>query len=309
MPLFVFTVLFIIALIFISKTFLIVHTRENVIKESLGKYAGTLEPGFHFMVPFIDRDAYRHEMREQIIDVPPQSCITRDNIQVEVDGFLYLKVVDAKKASYGVGDFKFASINLAQTTMRAEIGKLTLEETFTERESVNDKIIREIDKASEAWGVKVHRYEIRNITPSARVIETLEKQMEAERNKRASITYSAGQRESKINLSEGERQEAINLSEGEKQRRINEANGRAEEIRLLAEANAEGMRLIADAIQKPGGHLAVRTQVVEQYLNEFGRIVEHSQISVLPAGMANVKSFFEGVTQMSQNFDDSAKKK
>lgn len=295
-----FTIVLLVAIFIAAKTFLVVPMREHVIKERLGKYAGTLEPGLHFMLPFIDRAAYRQEMREQVIDIPAQSCITRDNIQVEVDGVVYLKVMDAKKASYGIGNYRVATVNLAQTTMRAEIGKLTLDETFSEREQINDAIVREIDKASAPWGVKMVRYEIRNITPSKRVIETMEKQMEAERAKRASIVVSSGVKEAKINISEGQRQEAVNLSEGEKQRRINEATGRAEEIRLIAEASSEGSRLIAAAIRKPGGELAVRTQLVEAYLSELGKVIESADVTVVPPQMATLKGLSEGLTQVVQ---------
>lgn len=283
----------------VYKTFIVVPEREHVLKERLGKFKGVLEPGFHFLVPFIDRAAYRQEVREQAINVPPQSCITRDNIQVEVDGIVYLKVVNAYKASYGIGNYIQASVNLAQTTMRSEIGKLTLDETFSERDKINEGIVREIDKASEPWGVKMIRYEIMNITPSRRVIDTMEKQMEAERDKRASIVLSSGQKEAKIALSDGERQSAIALSEGERQKRINEATGRAEEIRILAQASAEGIRLVADAIQQPGGDAAVKAQLVEQFIDEFGKILDGAQISVVPSELARMKAFFTGISEVS----------
>jgi regulator of protease activity HflC (stomatin/prohibitin superfamily) len=303
MGLFIFTLLFISTVFFIKKTFIIVPEREHVVKERLGKYAGVLKPGFHFMLPVVDRAAYRQEAREQPIDIPPQSCITRDNIQVEVDGVVYLKVVDAKDASYGIGDYRSAAINLAQTTMRSEVGKLNLEGTFSEREQINESIVREIDKASTPWGIKVLRYEIKNITPSARVIETMEKQMEAERQKRATITISGGQKEAMISVSEGKRQEAVNISEGEKQRRINEANGRAQEIRLLAEASALGIRMVAQAIQKPGGNAAVETQLVEQFIGELGNILQTAKVSVVPAEIANTRAFFQGLTQVGSAVD------
>jgi regulator of protease activity HflC (stomatin/prohibitin superfamily) len=294
------TIGFVVLIFFVTKTFIVVPMRETVVKERLGKFAGMLTPGFHFMIPFVDRAAYRQEMREQVIDIPPQTCITRDNIQVEVDGVVYLKVVDAMKASYGIGNYRVASINLAQTTMRSEIGKLTLDETFSEREKINDNIVREIDKASDPWGIKMIRYEIRNINPSPQVIQTMEKQMEAERNKRAAITMSTAQREAKILSSEGERQEAVNLSEGEKQKRINEANGRAAEIRSLAHAQAEGIRLVADAIQKPGGDLAVKSQLLEQYLNELGRILGAARVSVVPSQVANLRGLMEGIGSVAE---------
>lgn len=292
---FAFTVVCLVAVFLVSRTFIVVTMRESVVRERLGKFAGVLGPGFHFMIPVADRAAYRHEMREQVIDIPSQTCITRDNIQVEVDGIVYLKVMDARKASYGIGNYRVATINLAQTTMRSEIGKLTLDETFSEREKINDSIIREIDKASAPWGVKMIRYEIRNITPSKRVIETMEKQMEAERAKRASIVVSSGQREAKIEISEGERTHAVNLSEGEKQRRINEAQGRAAEIRLVAEATAEGAQLVAEAIRKPGGQLALQTQLVEQYVHEMGKVLEAANVTVVPQELASLKGLVEGL--------------
>lgn len=302
-----FTVGFFVLIGVVYKTFLVVPMREHVIKERLGKYSATLQPGFHFMVPFIDRGAYHQEMREQTINVPSQSCITRDNIQVEVDGFVYLKVINAYKASYGIGDYIQASVNLAQTTMRSEIGKLTLDETFSERDRINENIVREIDKASEPWGVKMIRYEIMNITPSRRVIDTMEKQMEAERDKRAEIVISTGHREAQILMSEGHKLEAINHSEGEKTRRINEATGHAEQIRILADASAEGLRLIADAIQKPGGSAAVKAQLLEQFIEEYGHVLETANVSVVPADLARVKGVFEGLGEVTSAFGDGQK--
>lgn len=294
---------FLTAVFLITRTFIVVSERENVVKERLGKPQDVLKPGFHFMVPLLDRAAYRQEMREQAIDVPPQMCITKDNIQVEVDGIVYLKVEDAKDASYNISDYRLAAINLAQTMMRSEIGKLNLDETFSEREKMNTSIVREIDKASDPWGIKVLRYEIKGITPSPRVIETMEKQMEAERHKRAQVTISTGQKEAKIAVSEGERIEAVNLSEGERQKRINEATGRAQEIRQTADANAKALALVADAIRAPGGESAVKMQLAEQYLVELGRILEHADVSVVPANIAQVKAFFEGMTKVQGALD------
>jgi regulator of protease activity HflC (stomatin/prohibitin superfamily) len=244
-------------------------------------------------------------VREQAIDVPPQSCITKDNIQVEVDGIVYLKVIDAKDASYNIGDYRLAAINLAQTMMRSEVGKLDLEQTFSEREKMNEAIVREIDKASDPWGIKVLRYEIKNITPSNRVIETMEKQMEAERQKRASVTSSTGQKEAKINISEGEKIEAINLSEGEKQKRINEAEGRAQEIRLLATASAQGTQLVAEAIRAPGGNQAVKAQLAEQYIGELGKVLMHADVTVVPAQLAQLKTALEGFQTLANNVSDA----
>ena len=293
------TVLVLLVLFILAKMFKVIHMREAAVKESVGKFSGVLEPGFHFLVPFIDRIAYRHEMREQVIDVPPQVCITRDNVQVEVDGIVYFKVMDPAKASYGIGDYRIAAITLAQTTMRSEIGKLNLDHTFSERETINENIVRMIDHASQPWGVKMIRYEIRNITPSKKMIDTMEKQMEAERQKRAEITLALGNKESRINLSEGERQEAINLSEGEKQKRINEASGRAKEIELLANASSQGIRRVAAAIQKPGGMQAIRMRIVEQFIEQFGHLLETCNVSVVPAQLATLKGFFEGMGKIT----------
>jgi regulator of protease activity HflC (stomatin/prohibitin superfamily) len=293
------TLAILLLLFLVWKTCLVVPMREHVVKERLGKFAGVLQPGLHLLIPFVDRMAYRQEMREQVIDVPPQACITRDNIQVEVDGLVYLRVMDAEKASYGIGNYTLAAINLCQTTMRSEIGKLSLDNTFSEREAVNENIVREVDKASEPWGIKLLRYEIRNITPSVKVVETLEKQMEAERRKRAEITLATADKESRINLSLGERQEEVNLSQGERQRRINLATGRAKEIELLAEASAFGIRRVAEALQKPGGPAAMRMRIVEQYIDELGKILRDARVSVLPVQLAALKGFFEGVARVT----------
>lgn len=287
------------------KVFLIVEMREEVIKERLGKFNERLKPGFHFLIPFIDQPAYRQEMREQVIDVPSQTCITKDNIEVEVDGLVYVKVMDSYKASYGINNYKLAAINLAQTTMRSEIGKITLDDTFSEREKMNENIVREIDKASDPWGIKVMRYEIRNIRPSDNLIHTLEKQMEAEREKRAEITESTGTRDYKINESEGEKQSAILHSEAQRQKRINEARGKAEEIELIAEATAGGLKRVAEAIAKPGGDLAVKTQLIEQFIGRLGKVMEEANVSVLPTETANLKTFFEGVSKVSDHTPQS----
>ncbi len=296
-----FTIFFLIALFLVIKTFIIVEEREAVVKERLGKFKGILKPGFHFMIPFLDRAAYRHEMREQVIDVPPQVCITKDNIQVKVDGLVYIQVNDPEKASYGIENYRRASVNLAQTTMRSEIGKLSLDDTFSERDLLNDNIVKEIDRASDAWGIKVLRYEIKDITPSAQVLHTLEKQMEAEREKRAEILLADADKVSRINLSEGERAEEINISEGRRQQLINEADGRAKQIELVAEATAEGIRIISDAIEKPGGSTAIKMQIIEQFTDEFGKILEKTDVSVVPTKLATLQGFFEGLNEVSQN--------
>lgn len=285
----------------LTRLFIIVEMREEVIQERLGKFKKNLKPGFHFLVPFVDRPAYRREMREQVLDVPSQTCITKDNIEVAVDGLVYIKVMDAHKASYGINNYQAASINLAQTTMRSEVGKITLDDTFSEREAMNENIVREIDKAAGPWGIKVLRYEIKNIRPSNEIVDTMEKQMEAEREKRAEITHSEGFRQARINESEGEQKSQILVSEGARQRRINEAKGKAKEIELIASATANGIQRIAEAMQKPGGELAVRTKLVEQYIEQFGSILKHSNVSVLPTETANLKTFFEGVSKVSDH--------
>lgn len=295
------TAVLLVLLFLVMKTFIIVPMREAVVKERLGKFAGVLAPGFHFMVPFMDRAAYRHEIREQVIDVDPQSTITRDNIQLEVDGIIYLKVMDPEKASYGIQDYRRASINLAQTTMRSEIGKIDLDRTFSERETINENIVREVDLASDPWGIKVLRYEIKNISPPPRVIDTMEKQMEAERQKRADITLATAEKESRINISEGERQESVNLSEGEKQKRINESDGRGQEISLVADATAEGIRRVAKALQVPGGDKAVKMRILDQFIEQYGNILKKANISVVPAELANIQAVIQGLGQLTRH--------
>ena len=282
---------------------LIVPMREMCVVERLGKFRGVLEPGLHFLVPFVDRVAHRHEAREQCINIPHQSCISRDNIQIDVDGLLYVKVMDAYRASYGIENYLVAATNLAQTTVRSEVGKLKLSETFSERDRLNETIVTEIDHASEPWGIKVLRYEVMNITPSYNVIQTLEKQMEAERQKRAEILLANAERDSTINLSEGERQSAINVSEGERQRRINEADGRAAEIQILANATAEGMQAIADAINAEGGDEAMRMRLLETYIGEVAKLFKQADVSVVPRELAQMEGFFEGIDQVSRTMN------
>lgn len=291
------TIFVLIVGVIIWKLMIIVPMRQHCILERFGNFRRVLKPGFHVVVPFLDKVAYRHEIREQVFDIPAQSCITRDNIQVSVDGLVYLKVMDAKRASYGIGDYKVASVNLAQTTMRSEIGKLTLGDTFYERDKLNESIVREIDKASDPWGIKVLRYEIRNITPSQQVVHTLEKQMEAEREKRADITLATAGKESKILISEGHRQEAINISEGQKQKRINEAHGRASEIEILADASAEGLKKVSQAIMRPGGDYAVKMRLLEDFINSTGEVMKQADVSVMPTDLAHIKGVLTALNQ------------
>ncbi len=287
------SIVIIVICFIIYKTVLIVTERENVIVERLGKYQRTLTPGIYFLIPLIDSAAYTQEMREQVLDIPSQSVITKDNIQVEIDGLLYLKVLDPKKASYGIGDYQAASINLAQTTMRSEVGKITLGAIFSERDQVNANIICEIDKASDPWGVKVLRYEIKDISPSAHVVETLEKQMEAEREKRAEITRATAEKEKLVNVSEGERQMAINISEGEKRKRINEAKGKAEGVKLIAESTAKSLTMVGEAIALPGGNDALKMKLVDQYIDQLDEVIGSGDVSLFPTNLATLKGIMD----------------
>src|SRR5829696_2146325 len=246
--------------------------------------------GFHILVPFVDVIRYRHSLKEQSIDIPAQVCITRDNVQVGVDGVLYLKVMNPERASYGIQDYLFAIIQLAQTTLRSEVGKIDLDKTFEERTNINLSVVSELDKASEAWGVKVLRYEIKNITPPHDVLAAMEKQMRAEREKRAVILTSEGSRDAAINTAEGDKQQVIKASEARKQQQINEAEGQAAAILSVATATAEGIRRVAEAIKLPGGYEAVQLRVAEQYVTQFGNLARESNTLVLPANVSDVGS-------------------
>jgi regulator of protease activity HflC (stomatin/prohibitin superfamily) len=277
----------------VIKCLRIVPQKSAFIVERLGKYHSTLEAGFHLLVPIFDRVAYKHTLKEQAIDVPPQQCITRDNITVEVDGILYLMVMDPAKASYGIANYLFATTQLAQTTMRSEMGKLELDRSFEERMHINSAIVEAVDKASDPWGIKVTRYEIKNITPPQTIRDAMEKQMRAEREKRALIAESEGDRQAKINRAEGDKQEAIAKSEGEKRKRINEAEGRAQEIQLVANATANGIREIAKASNEPGGLNAVNLRLAEQYIGEFGKLAKSGNTMIIPSDLANVAGFIK----------------
>lgn len=288
----------VVVVITIFKCAVVVPQRQTFIIERLGRYSTTLGAGFHLLVPFVDKIAYRHTLKEQVVDVPPQSCITRDNIAVEVDGVLYLQVIDPQKASYGISNYLFASVQLAQTTMRSEMGKLDLDRSFEAREQVNAAIVAAVDKASDPWGIKVTRYEIKNITPPQTIKDAMEKQMRAEREKRAQIAESEGDRQAKINRAEGEKQESIARSEGEKTRRINEAEGRAREIQLVAEATAAGLRSIAEAVQAPGGKDAVNLRLAEGYIAEFGKLAKENNTMIIPSDLANIAGFIKTASKV-----------
>ncbi len=276
----------------------VVPQKSAYIVERLGKYSNTLTAGLHVLIPVVDRVAYKHTLKEQALDVPPQMCITQDNISVEVDGVLYLQVLDPKNASYGIDNYLFASIQIAQTTMRSIIGKLELDTTFEERDRINSEIVAAVDAASDPWGVKVTRYEVKNIIPPQSIKDAMEKQMRAEREKRATIAESEGEQQAVINRAEAERSELISRSEGEKQRRINEAEGRASEIEAVAKATAAGIREIAMAINEPGGMDAVNLRVAEQYLGEFGKIAKASNTMILPANMNDVSGVVATATKV-----------
>lgn len=298
------TVLIIIAItviVVLIRTAVIVPQRSAFIVERLGRYHKTLEAGFHIMLPFIDRVAYKRTLKESPIDVPPQQCITKDNITVDVDGILYLQVMDPMKAAYGIDNYIWASTQLAQTTMRSEIGKLDLDSIFEVRDSINAAICGAVDKASDPWGIKVTRYEIKSITPPQTIRDAMEKQMRAEREKRAMIAESEGARQACINRAEGEKQEAIARSEGEKARRINEAEGHAREISLIAQATADGIAAIARAInENKGGIEAVNLRLAEQYISEFGKIAKTSNTMVLPSNLTDIASIVNVATSVMQ---------
>ncbi|MBP1635286.1 MAG: hflK 2 [Acidobacteria bacterium] len=284
----VFGVLAILVLIIIAKTAVVVPQQSAYVIERLGKYSGTLSAGFHVLVPFIDVIRYRHTLKEQSSDIPAQVCITRDNVQVGVDGILYLKVLNPERASYGIQDYHFAISQLAQTTLRSEIGKIDLDKTFEERTNINTAVVTELDKASEPWGVKVLRYEIRNITPPGDILAAMEKQMRAEREKRAIILQSEGTRDAAINTAEGEKQQVIKASEARRQQQINEAQGQAEAILTVANATAEGLKKVGSAIMMEGGYDAVRLRVAEQYVAQFGQLVQGTTNLVLPANVGDI---------------------
>jgi len=278
----------ILVIIVLAKTAVVVPQQNAFVVERLGKYSGTLNAGFHILIPFLDVIRYRHSLKEEAIDIPEQVCITRDNVQVGVDGVLYLKVLNAERASYGIASYMFAISQLAQTTLRSEIGKIELDRTFEERTNINVSVVSEIDKATEPWGVKVMRYEIKNITPPKDVLAAMEKQMRAEREKRATILNSEGVRDAAINTAEGEKQQVIKASEATKQQRINEAEGQAAAILTVANATAEGIRMIAESIQAPGGYEAVQLRVAEQYITQFGNLAKEGNTLVMPATVSDV---------------------
>jgi len=279
-----------IVVVAIAKTAQIVPQRSAYVVERLGRFHSVLDAGFHLMIPFIDKVAYKHTLKEEAIDVPQQACVTKDNIQIHVDGVIYMQVIDPKLASYGIEDYRFAAIQLAQTTLRSVIGKTDLDKSFEERVIINEKVVEVLSEASEPWGLKVLRYEVADIVLPETIRDALEKQMRAERERRAVVAESEGAREAKINVSEGMKQEMINVSEGDMQKQINEAKGRAEEITLIADATAAGIERIAIAINQPGGADAVSLRIAEQYVKEFGKLAKENNTLILPAELSNIGS-------------------
>jgi len=282
--------LILVVFIIVAKTAIVVPQQSAYVVERLGRFSGTLDAGFHVLIPFLDVIRYKHSLKEIAIDIPEQICITRDNVQVGVDGVLYMKVLSPERASYGISDFGFAIRQLAQTNLRSEIGKIDLDRTFEERTAINAQVVSELDKATEPWGVKVLRYEIKTINPPQDILSAMEKQMRAEREKRATILNSEANRESAINTADGEKQKVIKASEANRQQQINEAEGEANAILAIAGATAEGLRRVAQAINEPGGFEAVQLRVAEQYVAEFGKIAKASSTIVVPSNLGDVAS-------------------
>ncbi len=289
-----------VAIIILLKTAVVVPQQQGYVIERLGKYSRTLNAGFHILFPFLERIAYKHTLKEQAVDIDEQICITRDNVQVGVDGVLYMQVLDPSRASYGIGNYMFAISQLAQTTLRSEIGKIVLDRTFEERSAINQNVVAELDKASDPWGVKVLRYEIKNINPPQDVLGAMEKQMRAEREKRAVILTSEGERDAKINQAEGEKQRVIKESEAVKTQQINEAQGQAEAILAIATATAEGLRRVADAVTDQGGPEAMQLRIAEQYIGEFGNLAKTGNTFVVPANLADLTSMMALATDIAR---------
>jgi regulator of protease activity HflC (stomatin/prohibitin superfamily) len=298
--LFVIILLAIIVLVVLAKTAIVVPQQSAYVVERLGRYSGTLGAGFHILVPFFDVIRYKHSLKENAVDIPAQVCITRDNVQVQVDGVLYLKVLNPERASYGIADYMFAISQLAQTTLRSEVGKIDLDRTFEERTNINTSVVAELDKASEPWGVKVLRYEIKNITPPHDILAAMEKQMRAEREKRAVILTSEGQRDAAINTAEGTKQETIKASEARKTQQINEAEGQAAAILAVATATAEGLRRVAEATTVAGGQEAIQLRVAEQYIGEFGKVINNADTIILPSNVSDVAAMITTAMQVIQ---------
>jgi regulator of protease activity HflC (stomatin/prohibitin superfamily) len=289
-----------VAIIIITKTAVVVPQQNGFVVQRFGKFSRVLRAGFHILLPFIDKIAYKHTMKEQAVDIAEQICITNDNVQVGVDGVLYMQVLDPERASYGIGNYMFAISQLAQTTLRSEIGKIDLDRTFEERGAINANVVSELDKASDPWGVKVLRYEIKNINPPRDVLSAMEKQMRAEREKRAVILTSEGERDAKINQAEGEKQRVIKESEAKQQQQINEAQGEAAAILAVASATADGMKKIAIAVTTEGGAEAMQLRIAEQYVSEFGHLAKEGNTLVIPANLSDLGSMIALATNIAK---------
>jgi len=289
-----------VAIVILLKTAVVVPQQNGYVIERLGKYSKTLNAGFHILIPFLERIAYKHTLKEQAVDIDEQICITNDNVQVGVDGVLYMQVLDPGRASYGIGNYMFAISQLAQTTLRSEIGKIDLDRTFEERGTINQNVVSELDKASDPWGVKVLRYEIKNINPPHDVLSAMEKQMRAEREKRAVILTSEGERDAKINEAEGDKQRLIKESEAVKMQQINEAQGEAEAILAVASATSEGLKKVANAVIENGGPEAMQLRIAEQYIGEFGKLAKEGNTFVIPANLADLTSMMALATDIAK---------
>jgi regulator of protease activity HflC (stomatin/prohibitin superfamily) len=284
----------------LAKTAIVVPQQNAFVVERLGKYSRVLKAGFHILIPFFEKVAYKHTLKEMAVDIDEQVCITNDNVQVGVDGVLYMQVLDPARASYGIGNYMFAISQLAQTTLRSEIGKIDLDRTFEERGAINGNVVAELDKASDPWGVKVLRYEIKNINPPPDVLGAMEKQMRAEREKRAVILTSEGERDAQINQAEGEKQRVIKESEATQQQQINEADGEAQAILAIATATADGLRQVAQAVKQDGGNEAMQLRIAQQYLDEFGNLAKEGNTLIVPANLADLSSMMALATNIAK---------
>ncbi len=302
-----FIVIAVLALLIVLMTVKVVPQQTAYVVERLGKFYAVLQPGINFIIPFFDRTAYKHSLKEKAIDIPEQICITRDNVQVRVDGVLFLQVIDAQRASYGIGDYIFGVTQLAQTTMRSEIGKIDLDKTFEERTTVNQAVVHAIDEAAIGWGVKMLRYEIKNITPPQSVLHAMEKQMQAERERRALILQSDGEKMAAVNVAEGQKQKVVLESEALKTRQINEAEGQAAAIMSVADATAESIRVVAAAIQEKGGMDAVQLKVAEQMVEQFGHLAKSTNTMILPANFGDMASMIAAAMSIVKHENKSGK--
>lgn len=291
-------VITVIVIVLLMKTAIIVPQRSEYVIERLGKYSKSIGAGFHILIPFFDKVAYKRVLKEEVMEIPSLDCITSDNVSVSLDGILYIQVIDTKLSAYGIDDYRVAASQLAQTSLRSVIGKIELDRTFEERESLNQQVVAAIDEAAQNWGIKVLRYEIKDISPPKTVMEAMEKQMKAEREKRASIATSEGDRQSRINRAEGLKKEAIQVSEGEKQKRINEAEGQAKEIELVALATAEGIKKVAESLSIPGGETAANLRVAEKYIAEFGNLAKENNTMIIPTNMGDISSMVATATSV-----------